>query len=581
MPQSVGQALFVDDFSIWCRASSTRVISRQLQLAATRLERWGLLNGFRFSSSKTSAVHFCRRRSCPDLIVRMYGELIPVEPCVKFLGVYMDSRLTYKHHFKILRERCFKAMNVLKCVSRTSYGADRSTLLLLYRTLIRSKLDYACFIYDSACESTKKSLDTIHHTSLRVATGAFRTSPTSSLLVEAHEPPLALRRQILGMRYALKLRQLPCHPAYPYVFSEDILAIFESTSERSVPFCLRMRDAFERIDISLRDVVRVAVTQTPPWEIVRPQIDTSLSDTKKCDAVPYELQSRARDLMSSFVGCILTFTDGSKTMEGVGCAFVAGRDTRSFTLPANASIFTAELAAIMKALCFIEVGDENRHVILTDSLSGLLALRTLYPSHPLVQDILALLTTLHRARKLVKFCWIPSHVGITGNELADAAARRAASAPCTRRFPLPARDFYPAVSSFAKAQWQRGWDKLRESKLRQLKPTIEPWLSAFRRNRLEEVLLCRLRIGHTYATHGYLLRGDDRPFCARCNAHLTVEHVFLKCSQLAGKRMRHLGCIHASTNLKQLLGDHSKWVNSGSVFTFIKDVGLSVIYSAC
>ena len=193
----------------------------------------------------------------------------------------MDSRLKYKHHFKILRERCFKVMNVLKCVSRTSYGADRSTLLLLYRTLMRSKLDYACFIYDSVCESTKKSLDTIHHTSLRVATGAFRTSPTSSLLVEAHEPPLALRRQILGMRYALKLRQLPCHSAYPYVFSEDILAIFESTSERSVPFCLRMRGVFERSGISLCDVVRVAVTRTPPWEIVRPQIDTSLSDTKK------------------------------------------------------------------------------------------------------------------------------------------------------------------------------------------------------------------------------------------------------------------------------------------------------------
>ena len=156
LPQSVGQTLFVDDFSIWCRASSTRVISRQLQLAATRLERWGLLNGLRFSSSKTTAVHFYRRRSCPDLIVRMYGELIAVEPCVKFLGVYMDgSRLTYKHHFKILRERCFKAMNVLKCVSRTSYGADRSTHLLLYRTLIPSKLDYACFVYDSVCESTK------------------------------------------------------------------------------------------------------------------------------------------------------------------------------------------------------------------------------------------------------------------------------------------------------------------------------------------------------------------------------------------------------------------------------------------
>ena len=60
----------------------------------------------------------------------------------------MDSCLTNKHHFKVIRERCVKSMNVLKCVSRTSYGADRSTLLLLYRFMICSKLDYACFIYD-------------------------------------------------------------------------------------------------------------------------------------------------------------------------------------------------------------------------------------------------------------------------------------------------------------------------------------------------------------------------------------------------------------------------------------------------
>ena len=39
---------------------------------------------------------------------------------------------------------------------------------------------------------------------------------------------------------------------------------------------------------------------------------------------------------------------------------------------------------------------------------------------------------------------MPGHVGIAGNELADAAARRAASVPCTRRLPLPARDLCPS-----------------------------------------------------------------------------------------------------------------------------------------
>ena len=95
------------------------------------------------------------------------------------------------------------------------------------------------------------------------------------------------------------------------------------------------------------------------------------------------------------------YADGSKTSDGVGCAFVAGRDTRSFSLPASATVFSAELLAIDEALCFIEVGDEDLHLILTDSLSSLLALRSFNPTDPLVQDILTRLTSLDRAGKSV------------------------------------------------------------------------------------------------------------------------------------------------------------------------------------
>ena len=54
-------------------------------------------------------------------------------------------------------------------------------------------VDYACFIYDSTYESAKRVLDKMHHSAFRIATGAFRTTPIASLLVEADEPPLALR----------------------------------------------------------------------------------------------------------------------------------------------------------------------------------------------------------------------------------------------------------------------------------------------------------------------------------------------------------------------------------------------------
>ena len=336
------------------------------------------------------------------------------------------------------------------------------------------QLNYACFVYDGASESSKRSLDTVHHNALRVATGAFRTSPKICLLAEAHEPSLSLRRQMLGMRYALKLRQFTTHPTYPYVFSRGILALFDGRSQRLAPFCTRMKGLFEKCDLAPRGVRRASVASSPPWQQVRPFIDLTLTEARKGDVPPYEARCRTMQHISSYEGCATVYTDGSKTREGVGCAFVAGRDTRSFSLPASASVFSAELVAIDKALSFIEVSNEALYLILTDSLSSLLALRSFNPGDPLVLDILTRVTSLDRAGKSVQFCWIPSHVGITGNELADAAARRAACAPCTRRLPLPARDYCPAVKVFVQSKWQEEWEA-KPSKLRELKLILKPW----------------------------------------------------------------------------------------------------------
>ena len=330
---------------------------------------------------------------------------------------------------------------------------------------------------------------TIHHSSLRVVTGAFRTSPTSSLLAEAHEQPLSLRRQMLGARYALKLRQFPDHPTYPYVFSRSLLSLFRDSARKYTPFCSRILDLVERSGVRMSGIMRVGTMAEPPWETICPQIDLSLANIRKGDVTPIESRCRAIEHLSSYEGHTLTFTDGSKTREGVGSAFVCGQDTRSFSVPEHSSVFSSELVAIIKALCFIEVSNEALHLILTDSLSSLLALRAFYPCNPLIQDVLSRLTALDQGGKTVKFCWIPSHVGIAGNELADSAARRAASVPCTRRLPLPARDFYPAIGSYVLSQWQRSWDTLAGNKLRELKPTLRAWPSSLCRRRRDEVTM--------------------------------------------------------------------------------------------
>ena len=66
-------------------------------------------------------------------------------------------------------------------------------------------LDYGCIIYGSARKSNFQMLDPIHNQELRLAFGAFRTSPVASLYVEADEPSLYSRREKLSLQYAIGL----------------------------------------------------------------------------------------------------------------------------------------------------------------------------------------------------------------------------------------------------------------------------------------------------------------------------------------------------------------------------------------
>ena len=46
----------------------------------------------------------------------------------------------------------------------------------------------------------------------------------------------------------------------------------------------------------------------------------------------------------------------------------------------------------------------------------------------------------------------------------------------------------------------------------------------------------RLRIGHSYLTHCYLLKGEPQPFCVSCNEALTINHLLTNCAEFADSR---------------------------------------------
>ena len=68
----------------------------------------------------------------------------------------------------------------------------------------------------------------------------------------------------------------------------------------------------------------------------------------------------------------------------------------------------------MGSLQIIKETGGNQFVIYSDSKSSIQAIQQINSTHPIVAKILRTLVRLAK-KKTVKFCWVPSHVGVAGN----------------------------------------------------------------------------------------------------------------------------------------------------------------------
>jgi ribonuclease HI len=121
-----------------------------------------------------------------------------------------------------------------------------------------------------------------------------------------------------------------------------------------------------------------------------------------------------------FLACI--FTDGSKSQDKVGYAFVHGLTKYKRRIQNAASIFTAELYAIYDSLNYAESLPHRTIIIITDSSSAISAITQYNPSNPL---IVMIQSRIANSSKHFTLCWVPGHVGVAGNERADRAAKDA------------------------------------------------------------------------------------------------------------------------------------------------------------
>ena len=224
----------------------------------------------------------------PD--IKLDGTSIKAADEAKFLGLVFDRRLTFRAHVKYLKTVCDKALNVLRVVGHTDWGADKIVLLRLYCVLVLSKLDYGCIVYGSASKSVLRTLDEAHH--LRICLGAFRTSPVQSLYVKAGETSLSLRRLRLSMNYVLKLYSIPENPAYYCVVNPKFLSHFEAQPHITPTLGIRLQPHFQAAGIDVEGISTDSLlTDVSPWSLPVPVVRFDLTKLKKSETNPEQYKT--------------------------------------------------------------------------------------------------------------------------------------------------------------------------------------------------------------------------------------------------------------------------------------------------
>ena len=160
------------------------------------------------------------------------------------------------------------------------------------------------------------------------------------------------------------------------------------------------------------------------------------------------------------------------------------------------------------------------------------------------------------------------HVGIPGNEKADRLAKAALTSSLAAQSQVCWADLKPRVDTYICTAWQALWNNETRNKLYEIRPNLKESLCNTTQPlyRKQETVMTRLRIGHTWITHSYLLKKEDQPFCHACDNPFTVKHILVECLHFTHIRNKY----YTTTDVHTLFRE----VDSSKITEYLKEIKL-------
>ena len=166
--------LFADDTNLFTSGKNLHEIARQVNDELASICVWLKVNKLSLNVKKTHFMVFKpTQRPCDKIQLNIDGALIDEEQHTKFLGVFIDNRLTWKKHIEHITSKVSRGIGVIWKAKKL---LNKSALKTLYYSFVYPYLTYCNHVWGTTCKTYFKALRVKQNKAISMITSAkFRT----------------------------------------------------------------------------------------------------------------------------------------------------------------------------------------------------------------------------------------------------------------------------------------------------------------------------------------------------------------------------------------------------------------------
>ena len=130
---------------------------------------------------------------------------IPLKPCVKLLGVFLDCELNFSDH---VTHVCKRASRQLNAVRRVAKYLNKDCLMKLFHAFIISNFNYCAIVWHFCSKSSTIKMEKIQKAALRVVFNDYDADYNQLLSMSERSPLLVMRLRTILIEVFKCIREL-------------------------------------------------------------------------------------------------------------------------------------------------------------------------------------------------------------------------------------------------------------------------------------------------------------------------------------------------------------------------------------